>query len=348
MRKIYKKSMSFCACLILLCVLISGCENTNSVTQNTDIKPLNEVLINSRVYEDTISLADSVTPAIVGITSSDSAGESVGSGVCIARGGYVLTNAHVITNPNYIYLHLSNGGSGRARLVWQDESQDIAILKTDLTLPYLSLADIDDVRVGEDVVAVGTPLTLSLKHTFTKGIVSALNRTIKVSNLSGESYMQNLIQHDASLNPGNSGGPLINARGEVLGINTLKISGGEGIGFAIPVKSIASAIQNVTDDGEYITPYLGVYGFDSEIASYYGKTSSANGVYILDISTKSPLKSCNLQSGDVITSFNGVPIQNMLDLRNELYKCQCGDQVRVQYLQDGILKEVEVKLLQKN
>ena len=347
MGKIYKKCISFCLSLIALCLVIAGCESTNSVSQNSEIKPLNEVLISSQTYEDTISLADSVTPAIVGITSSDSTGESVGSGVCIASGGYVLTNAHVLTNPNYINLHLSNGQSGRATLLWQDESQDIAIIKSNLSLPYLSLADIDDVRVGEDVVAVGTPLTLSLKHTFTKGIVSALNRTIKVTNLSGESYMQNLIQHDASLNPGNSGGPLINNRGEVIGINTLKISGGEGIGFAIPVKSIASALQNVTDDGEYITPYLGIYGFDSEIAAYYGKTNNKSGVYILDISDKSPLKSCNLQSGDVITSFNDVEINNMLDLRNELYKCHCGDRVKVQYLQDGILKEVEISLKER-
>lgn len=344
MKNIYRKGIGFCVALIGLSLAISGCESTNTIGQNNDIKPLNEVLINSRAYEDTISLADTVTPAIVGISSSDNTGESVGSGVCIASGGYVLTNAHVILNPNYILVHLSNGDSGRASLVWQDESQDIAVLKSSLTLPYLSLADIDDIRVGEDVVAVGTPLTLSLKHTFTKGIVSALNRTIKVTNLSGESYMQNLIQHDASLNPGNSGGPLINNHGEVIGINTLKISGGEGIGFAIPVKSIASALKNVTDDGEYITPYLGVYGLDSEIASYYGKTSNNNGVYIIDISSKSPLKSCNLNSGDVIKSFNNIEIKNMLDLRNELYKCQCGDKVKVQYLQDGILKEVEVVL----
>ncbi len=348
MRKIYKKCITFCVCFMVLSLLISGCESTNQINQNTEIKPLNEVLINSRVYEDTSALADNVTPAIVGITSADSAGESVGSGVCIASGGYVLTNAHVVTNPNYIYLHLSNGDSGRAHLVWQDESQDIAILKTELSLPYLALADIDDVRVGEDIVAVGTPLTLSLKHTFTKGIVSALNRTIKVSNLGGESYMQNLIQHDASLNPGNSGGPLINSRGEVLGINTLKISGGEGIGFAIPVKSIASALQNVTDNGEYITPYLGLYGFDSEIASYYGKSNIQNGVYILDISQNSPLRACNIEQGDVITSFNGVNVNNMLDLRNELYKCQCGDMVKIQYLQNNILKETDIRLIQKN
>ena len=333
--------------MISFCLVIAGCENTNIVNENSDIKPLNEVLISSKIYEDTVSLADSVTPAIVGITSSDSAGESVGSGVCIASGGYVLTNSHVITNPNYIVLHLSNGDSGRASLVWQDESQDIAILKTSLSLPYLSLAGIDDVKVGEDIVAVGTPLTLSLKHTFTKGIVSALNRTIKVTSIAGESYMQNLIQHDASLNPGNSGGPLINSRGEVVGINTLKISGGEGIGFAIPVKSIASVLKNVTDDGEYITPYLGIYGFDSEIAAYYGKTDEENGVYILDISEKSPLKWCNIEEGNIIVSFNGEKIDNMLDLRNELFKCKCGDNVKVQYIQDGILKEVCVALEEK-
>lgn len=344
MKRIYKNGITLCCCLIGLCFAIAGCENTNTIYYDSQITPLNEILISSREYQDTMALADNVTPAIVGISSSDGYGDSVGSGVCIASGGYILTNAHVITNPNYIVLHLSNGESGRASLVWQDESQDIAIIKTQLSIPYLSLAGIDDVRVGEDVVAVGTPLTLTLKHTFTKGIVSALNRTIKVTNLAGESYMQNLIQHDASLNPGNSGGPLINTRGEVVGINTLKISGGEGIGFAIPVKSIASALKNVTDNGEYITPYLGVYGFDSEIAAYYGKTNISKGVYVIDVSEKSPLNCVNFEKGDIITSFNGVNINNMLDLRDELFKCKCGDKVNIQYLQNGILKEIQIVL----
>lgn len=329
----------------VLCLTLTACaENADTHTDDMQIKPLNEVLISSQTYADNVQLADSVTPAIVGITSADTSGESVGSGVCIASNGYILTNAHVLLNPNYIRVHLSNGESGSANLVWQDESQDVAVVKTQLSLPYLSLADIDDIHVGEDVLAVGTPLTLSLKHTFTKGIVSALNRTLKVSGLSGDSLMQNLIQHDASLNPGNSGGPLLNNRGEVVGINTLKISGGEGIGFAIPVKSIASVLNNIVTDSDYDIPYLGVYGYDSEIASYYGVTDQKIGVFVIDISANSPLNNCNMSAGDVITMFDGVKISNMLDLRNQLYKHRSGDTVTIEYLEDSILKEAQVVL----
>lgn len=342
-----KKKILAVAVLGTMSLMFASCKTAGNVSENSDIKPLNEVLISAQNYEDTSTLAESVTPAIVGITSTDSTGESVGSGVCIASSGYILTNAHVLLNPSYVNVHLSNGEQGKATLVWQDESQDIAVIKTSLTLPYLTLAGIDDIKVGEDVLAVGTPLTLSLKHTFTKGIVSALNRTLRVNNLAGESLMQNLIQHDASLNPGNSGGPLINNRGEVVGINTLKISGGEGIGFAIPVKSIASALNNIISDPEYSTPYLGVYGLDSEIASYYGKTAQNTGVYIIDVSVVSPLKSCNMCGGEVITKFNGEVVYNMLDLRNALFKCKSGDRATIEYIQNGILKEVEVNLIQK-
>lgn len=329
--------MTLCACT----------SSTDKTDQNAYVQPLNEVLINSQTYADTTTLAKSVTPAIVGITSRDLTSESVGSGVCVAKGGYIITNSHVILNPNYINIHLSNGTQGDASLVWQDESQDIAIVKTSLTLPYLSLADVDDIEVGEDVLAVGTPLALSLKHSFTKGIVSALNRTLRVSGLSGESLMQNLIQHDASLNPGNSGGPLINSRGEVIGINTLKISGGEGIGFAIPVKSIKSAVENVVVDEDYDTPYLGVYGYDSEIASYYGKTQYKKGVYIIDVSESSPLNACNMCGGEIITAFDGRVINNMLDLRDRLFAHNSGDKVTIEYIQDDILKQVDVVLSKK-
>lgn len=330
----------------LMCLALCACGGEKE-NYDAQVVPLDEVLISSQTYADTAQLADSVTPAIVGITSADTSSESVGSGVCIASDGYILTNAHVLLNPNYIRVHLSNGEVGSATLVWEDESQDVAVVKTTLSLPYLSLAPIDDIRVGEDVLAVGTPLTLSLKHSFTKGIVSALNRTLKVSGLSGDSLMQNLIQHDASLNPGNSGGPLLNLRGEVVGINTLKISGGEGIGFAIPVKSIASVLNNIVSDTNYDIPYLGVYGYDSEIASYYGATDRKTGVYVLDIASTSPLADCNMCGGEVITKFDGVDITNMLDLRNQLYKHTSGDKVNIEYLQNGILKEVQIVLTQR-
>ena len=323
---------ALCACMLMGCS--EGAKNTT----------LEEKFVSFESMQSTTDLANSVAPCVVGISSTDVDGTSVGSGVCVASGGYILTNSHVVANPSSITVHLVNGDQVSAKLIFDDSVQDIAVVRANATLPYLRLADTDSTKVGEDVLAVGTPLSLTLKHTFTKGIVSALNRTIKVSTLAGEAYMQNLIQHDASINPGNSGGPLINSRGEVVGINTLKISGGEGIGFAIPAKSIKSLLGSLIDDNDYNVPLLGVYGYDAEIANYYNDTNSTSGVYIIDILSGSSLDLAGVKSGDVLTMFAGKNIQNMLDLRDILFSHKSGQVVQIGFVQNGINKVAEIVL----
>lgn len=220
--------------------------------------------------------------------------------------------------------------------MWQDSSLDIAILKSDTSLPYLPLGDSDECLVGQDVVAVGTPINLQFNHTFTKGIISALNRTLQVSNNSGVTYMQNLIQHDASLNPGNSGGPLVNKYGEIVGINTLKITDGEGIGFAIPTKSIVQIVDKVAELGtNYVTPYIGLFGYDTTIANYYDKTQQTSGVYVLDVAEDSPAKISGLQEGDVILSVDGKKINNMLDFRDLVFAKNCYDNIELTVNRNG-------------
>ncbi len=316
--------------LFFICIFCFwGCASPTKLNVGGGLKG---ELISSQNYADVVELAENVTPAVVGVTSINAGEQSVGSGVCVADGGYILTNSHVISNKNNVTLYLSNGDTCKATFVWGDDSQDIAILQSYCSLPYLELAQNDNVSVGQDIIAIGTPLSLLLKHSFTKGIVSALNRTLKVSGNNGESYMQNLIQHDASLNPGNSGGPLLNLKGEVVGINTLKISGGEGIGFAIPVKSFSSLLDNVVaSKTAYVTPYLGAYGYDAEIAKFKDLSPLKTGFYIENIADNSPLKMAGLTSGNVITKLNGKEISNALDLRNELYKLNRGDEVEVVY-----------------
>lgn len=334
-----KKFVLFFICLFLLC----GCTSSTASTMS-----LGEKLIESENYETVTQLAKNVTPAVVGVVSVSGDEQSVGSGVCVAGGGYVLTNCHVLIGKDNIVLYLSNGDTAGATYVWGDDSQDIAILKASVRLPYLQLSQNDKIDVGQDVVAIGTPLSLLLKHSFTKGIVSALNRTLKVNGKNGECYMQNLIQHDASLNPGNSGGPLLNLNGEVVGINTLKISGGEGIGFAIPVKSFSSILSNVVkQNSAYNTPYLGAYGYDAEIAEFNNLSKTKSGFYIEDIAENSPLKMAGLKAGDVIVGINNTAISNSLDLRNELYKYSQGDGVQIQYFNGNLNKTVNVILSKK-
>lgn len=327
--------------LTLGCVLLSGC----SLNLEDNTPQLESRLITVSQVSDTQEIASAVEPAIVGISGYTSSGESVGSGVCVAEGGYVLTNSHVINGCESITLYLSNGTSSTAKIVYEDTVGDLAIIKSSKSLPYLKIGKSDELGVGEDVLAVGTPLSLSLTHSFTKGIVSALNRTLKVGSLSGEGYMQNMIQHDASLNPGNSGGPLLNSKGEVVGINTLKVSGGEGLGFAIPSKSFESLLNSYVENVNYEIPYLGLYGYDSEIANYYDKTLSEEGFYVIDVSSTSPLALCGVEASCVITSLNGREIKNALDLKDELYKLSSNDTVYIEFIKDGNLHKTKTKLI---
>lgn len=297
---------------------------------------------NASIIED---IASEVSSAVVGIRGIGINSESVGSGVCVSKNNLVLTNSHVVNSCNKIELHLADKSTALATIVYEDTVLDLAILKSNKTIPYLALGDSDNLRVGEDILAVGTPLSLSLTHTFTKGIISALNRTLKVGGYNGEGFMQNLIQHDASLNPGNSGGPLINSKGEVIGINTLKITSGEGIGFAIPTKSFKSLLSNLVKNINYKIPYLGVYGLDSEVANYQGYTDIDSGFYVIDIANNSPLKSIGLNNGCVITSIDGKNINNTLDLKEILYSLSSTDVVEIEYYYNGEWKKSKTNLI---
>lgn len=322
---------------MLACILvIFGCGNASNVRVGNLISLDGEL--------STKEIAKVIKPAIVGINGIKENGESVGSGVCVASGGYVLTNSHVINDCQKIELYLSDGTTTTASLVYEDTVMDLAILRSKKTLPYLNLGNSDELQVGQDILAVGTPLSLTLVHTYTKGIISAINRTLKVSSKSGEGYMQNLIQHDASLNPGNSGGPLINSRGEVVGINTLKISSGEGIGFAIPTKSFKSLLNSYVNKIDYKKPYLGVYGYDNEIANFNGLTDIKDGFYVIDVDKNSPLNLVGIRSKSVITEINNRKINNALDLKEELYKLEDKDLILIGYYQDGKYYKAKVQL----
>ena len=323
-------------CMFIFVCMLCGCDKKSEIsTSNVDMSERLITISNSASIED---IASSVVYAIVGIETD----MSIGSGVCVASGGYVLTNSHVIHDAEYITLHLCDGTKISAVIVYEDVVQDIAILRADLGMPYLKMADTNDVLVGEDVLAVGTPLSLTLSHSFTKGIVSAVNRTLKVNSIQGVGYMQNLIQHDASLNSGNSGGPLLNTKGEIIGINTLKISGGDGVGFAIPVKAFYSILTSVVGDIEYAVPYLGLFGYDS----YIDSTANPVGFYVVDVADNSPVSSI-VEIGSIITSINDRPIQNALDFRDELYRYSVGDKIRISFVIDGIENEAIVTLKEK-
>ena len=326
-------NLSFFMILILISCFFAGCSLSKGqvFSSNIDMTP-RRITIENGSLEDMI---ESVTPAVVGISAVYSNVESVGSGVAIAPNGYIVTNDHVVSGAKDISVYFANKTSAKAKLIWKDSAMDLAIIKTDVEMPYLEVNS-KNLKVGADVIAIGTPLTLQFKHTTTKGIISALNRTIEVDNADGGvSYLQNLIQHDSSINPGNSGGPLINAKGQVVGINTLKVTDAEGLGFAIPIEVVVPVMNKILKNGSYETPYLGMFGFDATIAKFYNKTLETDGVYVLNIDASSPIYKAGVREGDIVVAIGENQTDTMLALRSSVYNYEVGDNVKVTFLRNN-------------
>ncbi|MDD3862512.1 MAG: trypsin-like peptidase domain-containing protein [Clostridia bacterium] len=323
-------------------IIISSCFGANIEERDLSVD-MTPRLISTRDNMNATEVSDAVKSAVVGISASSVRGTSVGSGVAIALGGYILTNQHVVGSSNDITVYFADKTKGSAKLIWSDFGIDIAILKSAIDMPYLETAPLSEVRVGEDVLAIGTPLSLQFKHSVTKGIVSALNRALEVENSNGTiSYMQNLIQHDASINSGNSGGPLINFDGKVIGINALKAADAEGIGFAIPIETATVAIEKVIPNNSFQQTYVGVMAYDAELAYFNDETDASMGAYVMDIALNSPAFNSQLQSGDVITRINLLKINNTLDLRKAIYILNVGDEIEIDVIRRGEIKTIRI------
>ncbi|MDD4815995.1 MAG: trypsin-like peptidase domain-containing protein [Clostridia bacterium] len=331
----------FVVFLFLICISLSFSSCGSLALDNTvDMTPR---LISSTTTMSSSDVVNVVRSAIVGISATLPYGTSLGSGVAVADGGYILTNQHVIVGATKIKVYFADKDIGNASLIWSDSSLDIAIIKSEKNIPYLATSPLSEVSVGDDVLAVGTPISLQFQHTVTKGIVSALNRTLEIQSISGyTTYMQNLIQHDASINAGNSGGPLINSMGKIIGINSLKASDAEGIGFAIPIETATTITARIIPNNNFQQVNLGIFGCDAELARFKEQTDQEKGVYIIDILKDSPISSAELNIGDVITGINSSKITNMLDFRKAIYSLNKGDKVDISYVQNGTQKTISI------
>ena len=325
--------------LVLLILILSsnifcGCNMSSSGS----VKNEPNLLIQSSSYIDASEsktqeeLLKTVSPAVVGISAISGREQSIGTGVCVDSKSYILTNNHVVENGDVLTLYLFDGSTCKANLVWRDAGYDLAILQATKPIPYLKMAESGSYSAGEEVIAIGTPLALAFKHSATKGIISATNRTVQVDNSLGESTLDNLIQHDASINPGNSGGPLINMQGEVIGINTVKVADAEGMGFAIPVDTIHPLVQKLGANGHYDTAYMGVFGYDANLTHIFG---GKTGYYVQSVASKSPASMVGLEKGDIILKVNGITIDDTMSLRKLLYSFDCGEQVEIEYSHNG-------------
>lgn len=332
-----KKSVLFLA--VLPMVILTGCSNNYSGYADPTVDmSVREVSTNNNISE----FLNQARSAVVGISVSTNSGYSIGSGVSIAPNGYLLTNFHVVEGAKGITLYYADKTKGSAEFIWGDPSIDLAVLKSSRDIPYLATSFEDELAIGDEVYALGTPLTLQFKHTVTKGIISALDRTLESGSSYGSSFLQSLIQHDASINPGNSGGALINSSGKLIGINTLKATEGEGIGFAIPIEIGSLIVDQLSKDSNYSVPYLGVFGFDADIAQVYDESIEDRGVYV--VSSVGPAKEVGIQKGDVITEVDGEQIRNILDLRLVLFSHKVGDVISLRYERDGLQNDVELTL----
>jgi putative serine protease PepD len=256
--------------------------------------------------EDLPSIVARVEPTVVTISSD----QGSGSGIIIGAGGQVLTNYHVIAGANYLHVVLfQQAGYKTAAVVGYDVGDDLALLHVDdvANLPTATLGDSDQLQVGADVVAVGDALNLAGSPSVTSGIVSAEGRTVDPSSLpAGASAPPNLIQTDAAINPGNSGGPLVDADGDVVGINTLEL---DNLGFAIPVNTVKALLPALSAGSRAATVTLGIgmRDNDTQLATEYG-ISTSTGVLVSVVTPALPAAQAGVQAYDVIVEFGGQPV----------------------------------------
>ena len=282
------------------------------------------------IYEQNI-------PSVVSITCELASGSASGTGVIISEDGYIVTNAHVVEGARTIIVDLTDGRTLQAQLVGADGASDLAVIHIeDEELTAATFGDSSVLRVGDTVVAIGDPLGKELRGTMTDGIVSAINRDISV-----DGRVMTLIQTNAALNSGNSGGPLINCYGQVVGINTMKIgdymnsAGVEGLGFAIPSTTVKTIADQLIRQG-YVSgrPRLGITvdRMSGVYQRYYGLPSA---LYVSYVEEGSPAEAAGIQAGDVLVSFEGTLLPDADTLSNLLYGYEAGDRVELVIYRNG-------------
>ncbi|MBR0350705.1 MAG: trypsin-like peptidase domain-containing protein [Clostridia bacterium] len=305
---------------------------------------------------------DDVTKSVVGISklkntgntifsSSDEGKLGLGTGIIVGQNGYILSNEH-LTGEKFskCYVTLEDGKNYNGTVAWSDKDLDLSIVKiNENNLPVAKLADSSKIRVGETVYAIGNPIGFEFRRTVTSGIISAKNRTIKIEEGEEQAYMTDLIQTDATINPGNSGGPLIYPNGEVIGINTVKISSAEGIGFAVPINVVKKVIENFNQNNKFEEATIGIYGYDKEVVPYLtsNKIQLSKGIYVAKIIPNGPASKTDLQEEDIITTFDGTEIETMNDLKQYIYTKNPGDTITITINRGRINKEISIQLGRK-
>jgi len=335
--------------------------DSNLIVQ-TETNSQNLDLISLQGYSDTaVSVANKVLPSIVGIeveyqvnsifSRNPQTSTASGSGIIISTDGYILTNNHIVntstsstyyqvSDANKVTVYLYNDTTPyEAKIVGKDAQTDLAVIKIDKKdLPAATLGNSDTTKVGEFAMAVGNPL--GMQSSITCGVISALNREIT----DDDGTLYKLIQTDAAINSGNSGGALVNSKGEVIGINTMKLSGTgiEGMGFAIPISSTTSIYEQLIQDGKVKRPFIGITGIDLDEA-----TAKANnlvqGIYVRSVEDFTAAQKADIRNGDVIIEADGKKVLTMDELNEIKNKHKVGDTMSLKINRDG--KEININII---
>ena len=291
-----------------------------------------------------VSVVDSVGPAVVSISGrkhhNHQSGEQVGagSGVVIAPDGYILTNDHVIQNASNPEVRLTDGTSLSATVIGKDPATDLAVIRANASyLPSSTLGSSDRLRVGQLAIAMGNPL--GFQSTVSTGVVSALGRALRSTQ---GRLIENIIQHTAPLNPGNSGGPLVDSAGKVVGINTAIIAMAQGIGFAIPANTARWVVSQILTHGRVRRGFLGIAGrqrpLDRRIVRFHGLNENY-AVEVLSVESTGPAGIAGIRSGDLIVAINGAGVQSVDDLHRFLAEWPIGRPVEIDIVR-GKVREV--------
>lgn len=333
-----------------------GIKYTDNTTSNNEVQ---QNLIVTQDESNTINIVKDTQESVVsiaitqvtlsqthGITNTDS---NIGTGFVIDAGGLIITNQHVVsdTTSNYKVV-TSDGKEYDVQNITRDSVYDIAILKINAeNLKPLSLGDSDNLAVGQEVIAIGTPLG-EYAGSVTKGIISGLHRTVTASSdwfdSTSKTY-EDVIQTDAAVNPGNSGGPLLNSQGEVIGINFATTSGADNISFALPINRVKERIEEYRTYGKFIQAYLGVSytTITNADVMYYSNSEIVAGAYVNRVESGSPADKAGIKQGDIITEFGGESVADS-SLSLLIQKHKPNDVVSVKLVRSGAEKSVSVTL----
>ena len=288
--------------------------------------------------QNIIRVAGQLSPTVVSISRSGGSG----SGVVVRTDGFVLTNAHVVGNVTTVEVRLADGRRIPGEVLGRDPTIDIAVVRVNARdLPAAPIGDSDELEAGQTAIAIGNPL--GLERTVTTGVVSAVNRSPRGFGLDG------LIQTDAAISPGNSGGPLLDSRGRLIGINTAVIvgAGAEGLGFAVPINLAQDVMQQIITTGRVVRAFLGIQyvDLDPELARQFRLTTS-EGVIVAAVGRRTPADRAGLLPGDIIIRVDDVTIAEGGDLRRTLRERRPGQTIAITVVRDGQTRRLTAELVE--